>query len=59
MACCWICRWMRKANEHYSFPVVTGISANDPLSTRAARMKIFERFTSELDAVGGEDLARS
>ena len=46
-----------KASEHYSFPVVTGISANDPLSTRAARMKIFERFTTELDAVGREDLA--
>jgi cell division protein FtsQ len=38
--------------EHYSFPVVTGISANEPLSTRAARMKIFERFTSELDGAG-------
>jgi cell division protein FtsQ len=41
-----------KAGEHYSFPVVTGISANDPLSTRAARMKIFGRFTSELDSSG-------
>ncbi len=41
-----------KKNEHYSFPVVTGISANDPQSTRAARMKIFGRFTSELDASG-------
>jgi cell division protein FtsQ len=41
-----------KTTEHYSFPVVTGISAGDPLSTRAARMKIFERFTSELDSSG-------
>ncbi len=41
-----------KASEHYSFPVVTGISAGDPVSTRAARMKIFERFTSELDSSG-------
>ena len=41
-----------KASEHYSFPVVTGISAADALSTRAARMKIFERFTSELDGSG-------
>jgi cell division protein FtsQ len=41
-----------KSREHYSFPVVTGISANDPVSTRAARMKIFERFTSELDGSG-------
>ena len=38
----------------YSFPVVTGISADEPLSTRAARMKIFERFTTELDAGGGK-----
>jgi cell division protein FtsQ len=41
-----------KTSEHYSFPVVTGISASDPVSTRAARMKIFERFTSELDGAG-------
>ncbi len=41
-----------KAGERYSFPVVTGIAASDPLSTRAARMKIFGRFTSELDASG-------
>src|SRR5260370_996851 len=41
-----------KVKEHYSFPVVTGISANDPVSTRAARMKIFERFTSDLDGSG-------
>jgi cell division protein FtsQ len=39
-------------SEHYSFPVVTGIVASEPLSTRAARMKIFERFTSDLDASG-------
>jgi cell division protein FtsQ len=41
-----------KSTEHYSFPVVTGISGNDPVSTRAARMKIFGRFTSELDGSG-------
>ncbi len=41
-----------KTNEHYSFPVVMGISAEEPLSTRTARMKIFERFTSELDGSG-------
>jgi cell division protein FtsQ len=41
-----------QAGTHYSFPVVTGIGAEDPLSTRAARMKIYERFTSELDAEG-------
>jgi cell division protein FtsQ len=41
-----------KPDGHYSFPVVTGISAADPLSTRAARMKIYERFTTELDGSG-------
>jgi len=41
-----------RTSEHYSFPVVTGISAADALSTRAARMKIFERFTSDLDSSG-------
>jgi cell division protein FtsQ len=42
------------SGAHYSFPVVTGIMAGEPLSTRAARMKIFERFTSELDAGGAK-----
>jgi cell division protein FtsQ len=41
-----------KVSEHYSFPVVTGISADEPQSTRAARMKIYERFTSDLDSSG-------
>jgi cell division protein FtsQ len=40
------------ANTHYSFPVVTGISAADPLSVRAARMKIYAKFTADLDAEG-------
>jgi cell division protein FtsQ len=39
-------------NTNYSFPVVTGISANDPLSTRAARMKIYAAFTGDLDSTG-------
>ncbi len=37
---------------HYSFPVLTGISAADPLSTRAARMKIYMAFIAALDATG-------
>jgi cell division protein FtsQ len=45
-------------NTHYSFPVVTGILADEPLSTRAARMKIFARFTSELDS-SGEKISQS
>jgi cell division protein FtsQ len=39
-------------DPNYSFPVVTGISANDPLSTRAARMRIFAAFTDDLDSTG-------
>jgi cell division protein FtsQ len=39
-------------DPHYSFPVLTGISANDPLSTRAARMEIYGRFMKELDSSG-------
>jgi cell division protein FtsQ len=41
-----------KGGADYSFPVVSGIVASDPLSTRAARMKIFSRFTSDLDSSG-------
>jgi len=36
----------------YSFPVLTGISAGDPLSTRAARMRIYLGFMAALDATG-------
>ena len=40
-----------KATEsHYSFPVVTGVSEDDPFSVRAARMKIYLKFTHDLDA---------
>ena len=46
------------ADQHYSFPVVTGITAEDPLSTREARMKLFERFTADLDS-GGSKLSSS
>jgi cell division protein FtsQ len=38
------------AAKHYSFPVITGITANDPPSTRAARMKIYQRFIAEIDS---------
>jgi len=41
-----------QANMHYSFPVVTGLAPNDPLSMRAARMKLYARFTSDLDSSG-------
>ncbi len=41
---------------HYSFPVLTGISASDPLSTRSARMQIYLGFLAALDA-GGENIS--
>jgi len=40
------------AGAKYSFPVLTGIDAADPLSTRAARMKIYQQFIQELDSSG-------
>jgi len=45
-----------QGNTHYSFPVVTGLAESDPLSLRAARMKVYARFTSELDG-GGEKIS--
>lgn len=40
----------------YSFPVVLGILQSDPLSTRAARMRLYHEFLTALDA-GGEKLS--
>jgi cell division protein FtsQ len=45
-----------KDMAEYSFPVLTGISAGDPLSTRAARMRIYMGFVAALDA-GGEGIS--
>ena len=42
------------AAKHYSFPVVTGISARDPLSVRAARMHLYQQFISDLDSGGAK-----
>jgi cell division protein FtsQ len=42
------------ADRHtkYSFPVIRGISDTEPLSSRAAAMKIYNRMASELDSAG-------
>jgi cell division protein FtsQ len=40
------------SGPEYSFPVLTGISAGDPLSTRAARMRIYLDFMAAMDATG-------
>jgi cell division protein FtsQ len=38
------------AQHHYSFPVVTGIDARDPLPARRTRMAVYQRLLAELDA---------
>ena len=40
------------ASRHYSFPVVVGISPDDPPQTRAERMHIYETFVTALDNAG-------
>ncbi len=44
------------SQHHYSFPVLTGIDGGDPLSSRKARMDLYERLVGELDA-GGQHLS--
>jgi cell division protein FtsQ len=44
------------AARHFSFPVVTGIRPNDPLSARKPRMAMYQKFVAALDA-GGEKLS--
>jgi cell division protein FtsQ len=39
-------------SAHYSFPVITGMSDAEPRSTRAARMKLYQRLIDELDSGG-------
>jgi cell division protein FtsQ len=41
----------------YSFPVIRGITETEPLSSRAAAMKIYNRLVSELGATDGESAA--
>jgi cell division protein FtsQ len=42
------------AAKHYSFPVILGMAEQEPLSTRAPRMKTFTDLTKELDADGSK-----
>ena len=39
-------------NPNYSFPVVTGIKADDNLASRARRMKLYSAFIKDLDSDG-------
>jgi cell division protein FtsQ len=41
-----------RSRSQYSFPVISGVGDPEPLSTRAARMKIYLKLISELDAEG-------
>jgi cell division protein FtsQ len=45
--------------REYSFPVILGMSENEPLSTRAPRMKIFMRLMHELDEGDGSSPAKA
>lgn len=38
--------------HHYSFPVVAGIDAGDPLASRKTRMAVYSRLVSDLDSTG-------
>jgi cell division protein FtsQ len=40
------------AQHHYSFPVVTGIDSSDAISSRRARMEVYQHLVSELDSNG-------
>ena len=42
------------ATKHYSFPVISGISAKDSLPVRAARMRLYQQFVSDLDSGGSK-----
>jgi len=44
------------AQHHYSFPVVSGIDANASLAARKARMDVYQRLLTELDA-GGQHIS--
>lgn len=47
-----------RADAKYSFPVLTGIVAADPESTREARMQIYQQFMQALDA-GGQHYSKT
>jgi cell division protein FtsQ len=40
------------SKKKYSFPVILGMNSGEPLSTRAARMKIYNQVVRELDSGG-------
>ena len=47
-----IMEMLQGAKNTFSFPVVVKMSDNEPLSTRAARMKIYNQLVRQLDSSG-------
>jgi cell division protein FtsQ len=45
------------AAKHYSFPVVTGINPQDPLSVRRPRMHLYQKFMNDIDT-GSEKVSQ-
>ncbi len=41
------------SRKKYSFPVIVGMNPGEPLSTRSARMKIYNHLVGDLDSGGG------
>ncbi len=39
-------------DPHYSFPVLTGISAKETMEDRATQMEVYEQFMRDLDSTG-------
>jgi cell division protein FtsQ len=39
-------------DPHYSFPVLTGLSADEAMSERTTKMEVYEQFLHELDGSG-------
>jgi cell division protein FtsQ len=40
------------SKKKYSFPVILGMNAGEPLSTRAARMRLYNQLVNDLDSGG-------
>ena len=40
------------SKHHYSFPVLTGIDAGDPLPSRRTRVELYQRLVTDLDSTG-------
>jgi cell division protein FtsQ len=40
-------------SQHYSFPVLTGVSSSETLAVRSARIRQYRQFLQALDAEGG------